>query len=1077
MKRFAMIVLAAGLCLAFAAPAYAGPVWRIDSLSNSTTAPGSTLQYLVQVENVGDAPTNGGQETLVARLPSGMTAVDATVLPDAFNAPDTEVACTAGDGSSPVLGATVVQCVIPSEALAPTPGSNTLNFQMLNLDVRLAPNASGTLNSTFTVSGAGAPDAQTVDPTRVTAAAPVFGIDAFDGQLTDASGAISTQAGAHPANDTVSIDFNTLTKPDPQAGPDSPVEPAKDVTVDLPPGLVGDPTVVDQCTEADLSHTINQQGVPLCAPNTQVGTVILHMDNRPFGMVIYGPIPVYNVVPPPNVPARFGLNVAGTIVALDARLRSDGDYGLSIDSKDISEALGIAGTQFTFWGVPSDSSHDSQRACSGGVPPGFGGPTCPSGAPRAAFLRNPTSCTAAGVGLPTTARVDSWFNPGVFDTATFVSHQLPGYPAAPSSWGAQVGPTGCDRVPFDPTLRGQPAVATPNAPSGFAFDVALPQSSDPDVVGESDLRSAVVTLPSGVRVNPSAADGLQGCSSAQIHLHDTSSPDCPDASKVGAVTVTTPLLRDPLQGSIYLATPGDNPFGTLLSIYVVAEGSGVVVKLAGRVDADPVTGQLTTTFDDNPQTPFSDLHLQFDGGPRAQLVTPPGCATYTTHAVFTGWNGRQVETDSPFTISGDGNGAPCPAPRFAPVMSGGTASNRAGSTSSLLLRFTRDDLDQELGALTVNLPSGLTGKIANAVLCSAADAANGTCPAGSKIGDVTVGAGAGSNPFFITNGRAYLTGPYKGAPFGVSIVVPAVAGPFNLGNVVVRSALFVDKHTADVRVVSDPLPTILQGIPLQVRDVRVNVDKPDFFVNPTSCAVKTITGTLTSTGGMSANVSDRFQAAECANLGFKPRMVLTVGGRGHTRAGQPTPLSTTVTMPKGDANLRYVRVTLPKTINARLTVINDACTRAQFESNIAQCAHAKAGTATAVTPLLRDPLRGSVYFVKNGHPIPDLFIALRGQVAFDLIGRVTIPGGTHLATTFNATPDVPLRSFTLKLLGDRKNGSVGAAANLCSASSRKATAALDYIGQNGKVLQVDQALKVAGCPKPKPKARRARRRG
>ncbi|HEX4806311.1 MAG TPA: hypothetical protein VFU94_10455, partial [Conexibacter sp.] len=249
-----------------------------------------------------------------------------------------------------------------------------------------------------------------------------------------------------------------------------------------------------------------------------------------------------------------------------------------------------------------------------------------------------------------------------------------------------------------------------------------------------------------------------------------------------------------------------------------------------------------------------------------------------------------------------------------------------------------------------------------------------------------------------------------------------------------------------------------------------------FFLNPTSCAVKSITGTLTSTGGMSANVSDRFQAADCASLAFKPRMTLSVGGRGHTAAGEPTPLSTTVKMPAGEANIRFVRVTLPTTINARLTVINDACTRAQFETNIAACAHAKAGTATAVTPLLRDPLRGNVYFVKNGHPIPDLFVALRGQVAFDLIGRVTIPGGVHLATTFNTAPDVPIRTFSLHLLGDRQHGSVGAAENLCTRSSRKAKAAVDYIAQNGKVLQVAQPLKVTGCPKHKPKHHRARRR-
>ncbi|HZV74086.1 MAG TPA: hypothetical protein VFF79_10255, partial [Conexibacter sp.] len=334
----------------------------------------------------------------------------------------------------------------------------------------------------------------------------------------------------------------------------------------------------------------------------------------------------------------------------------------------------------------------------------------------------------------------------------------------------------------------------------------------------------------------------------------------------------------------------------------------------------------------------------------------------------------------------------------------------------------------------------------------------------------------GSNPFYITNGRAYITDRYDDAPFGLSIVVPAVAGPFNLGNVVVRSKIFVDKHDATLRVVSDPLPTILEGIPLDVRDVRVSIDKSDFIVNPTSCAQKTVRGSIQSTGNATAGVSSRFQVGECASLGFKPRMVLTVGGRGHTALNRSTPLSTTLTMPpKGQTNLRFVRVTLPTTINARLTVINDACTRAEFEQDVAKCAHAQAGTATAVTPLLRDPLRGNVYFVKNGHPLPDLFVALRGQVAFDLIGRITIPNSKFLATTFDAAPDVPIRSFTLRLFGDAKHGSVGAAANLCTAKSRAATANLDYIAQNGKVLQISQRLIVRGCSKPKAKQHKPKR--
>lgn len=1053
--------------LALAGSAHAAQAWRIDSLSDASVAPGGEFEYLVQMTNVGDADMDGSEIDLTGSLPVGMTAVDARLIldPPEDALESGFIACTAGDGVSSIVGASDVRCV-NATAVPSAQHLGLLSYQLLRLIVRVDPAAAGTLTSSFTVVGGGAPAADTVDPIRVARSPPMFGIDAFDGQVLDAAGNPFTQAGGHPDTASVSIDFNTHTNPVPTAGSAWPVEPVKDVIVDLPPGLVGDPTVVDKCTATQLANSEGLLSKPLCPATSQVGTTLLKADLAPIGSPVRGPIPLYNMVPPPNVPARFGFNELGTVVVMDATLRSGGDYGLTVSVRKIPAALPVAGTTVTFWGVPAAPSHDSERACPGMLAPFTSGPSCGSGAAQLAFLRNPTSCPSPGVGLATVVHADSWTHPDVFDSARWISHLAPFYPAPPEGWGPQQGPTACDRVPFDPTLEGQPQATKPNTPSAFAFDLSLPQTNDPVLIGESDLRTAVVTLPEGVRVSPSAADGLQACSAVQIHLHDANAPDCPERAKVGTATITTPLLRESIQGAIYLATPRDNPFGTLLAIYLVAEGQGVVIKLAGRVEADPLTGQLTATFDDNPQTPFTNLHLEFDGGPRAQLVTPKQCGTFTTRAVLTGWNGRTIESDSRFTITGDGNGAPCSAPRFSPSLSAGTASNSAGSSSSFLLRFTRDDADQDLKTVTVSMPGGLTGKIATVPLCSEIAARGGSCPESSKIGDVTVGAGAGSNPFYITNGRAYLTGPYKSAPFGLSIVVPAVAGPFDLGDVVVRSSIFVDKHTAELRVVSDPLPSILQGIPLDVRDVRVNVNKRDFFLNPTSCAKKTISGVLQSTEGRSANVSSRFQAADCAGLAFKPRMVLSVGGQGHTARNRSTPFSTTLTMPqKGQANLSFVRVTLPQTINARLTVINDACTRAEFEADINKCKHAQAGSATAVTPLLRDPLRGGVYFVKNGRPLPDLFIALRGQVAFDLVGRVTIPGSKRLRTTFDAVPDVPVRSFTLRLFGDAKNGSVGAAANLCSAKSRKAKAELDYIGQNGKVSQVDQALKVNGCAK------------
>src|SRR5215212_536662 len=1055
------LALTLALLTLCASAALAAPQWRIDSLSNTTVAPDDELTYYVQILNTGDTNMNGSQIDALATLDPRMTAVDA-ILRDPING---TTSCTAGDGSSPVAGATSVLCstmaAVPSLA-----NSGGVGFVTLILTVR-ANSASGTLMSSFDVSGGGADPARTVDPTHVSDTPFGFGIDAFDGQVVaDASGTTLTQAGGHPYAATVSIDFNTAHNPQPMAGDIYPVEPVKDVVVDLPPGFVGDPTGADECTVKQLANSQGTGARPLCPSAAQVGTARLRFNGSQVIASAFGPVPVFNMVPPPDVPARFGMNVLGSVVVMDAKLRAGGDYGLTVVASNVPEAIGVAGTTLTFWGVPADPVHDSERACPGRAGPYAGGPSCRNGRPLTAFLRNPTSCTALGVGLTTTARIDSWTNPGVFRQATWVSHDSPGYPLPPSRFGPQNGITGCENVPFNPTLTARPHTTRAGSPSGFTFDLSSPQTNDPAVIAEADLRKAVVRLPLGVRVSPSSADGLGACAPANIRLNDGSVPDCPLSSKVGTATIDTPLLRDPLEGAIYLAKPNENPFGSLLSIYLVAKGPGVVVKLEGKVDADPISGQLTTTFDENPQLPFSNLHLEFKGGPRAPLVIPKQCGTYTTEATMTSWSNRTVVSTSTFTVSKDGNGAPCGPPKFSPGFDAGMADAVAGKTSTFNLVITRDDEDQELKAITVNMPRGLTGKIAKATLCGEAQARAGSCPESSRVGRVTVGAGAGTNPFYISNGRVYVTGPYKGAPFGLSIVVPAVAGPFDLGNVAVRSALFVDKHTSDLRVVSDPLPRILQGIPLDVRDVRVSVDKPDFIINPTSCAVKRITGVIASTEGASAKVSDRFQVVECANLAFKPRMVMRVGGRGHTRRGQTSPFVTRLTMPaRGQANLRFVRVSLPLSINARLNTINDACTRAEFEADIRKCSHAVAGSAVASTPLLRDPLRGKVYFVKNRHPIPDLFVALRGQVSFDLIGRITLPGGKHLATTFATAPDVPIRSFTLSLLGGARTASIGAARNLCSSSSRRQKAQIDYIAQNGRVRQIAQRLRVAGCKK------------
>jgi hypothetical protein len=648
------------LCSATAAAA--SPAWRIDALSNSTAAPGGTLDYLVQVTNVGGDDSDGSQLVLVATL-----APDVRAVSTADASADAAFSC-AGPSGSAVAGASVVTCT--ETDVVPAHHFRTLRLRV-SVDQYAFPGAY--VMSSFQVSGGGAAAASTVDPTWIAFASPGFGIDAFDGQVTaDAAGAPFTQAAGHPFAASTAIDLNTVTNPNSPFGPLWPVEPAKDLRVDLPAGFLADPTVVGSCTAVQLANTNGGEPAPLCPPSSQVGTTLVRLNALP-GQVVLGPVPVFNMVPAPGELAQLGFDVAGTVVTLDAQLRSESDYGLTLNA-NIPQSLALAGMSLTLWGVPSDSAHDAERACPGHLSPWSGGPTCASGSPLWAFLRNPTSCASAY--LQTTLNVDSWTNPGVFKRWDFFAHLPPAYPSPRDLWGPSQGLTGCDRVPFDPSLTAAPAsTAQAGQPLAFSFEVNLPQSDGPGVLGEADLRWAAMMLPEGVRVSPVGANGFGGCSPAQIGLGTTAEPTCPDASKIGSATITTPLLAQPLTGSAYLATPNDNPFGSALAIYLVAEGPGLIVKLPWEVDEDPDTGQLTAISDDFPQLPLSSLHLELAGGPHAWMALPDACGIFTTYALAASWSGRAVASESSFEVSEGAGGGPCPTPPSPlPPTPGGTPS-------------------------------------------------------------------------------------------------------------------------------------------------------------------------------------------------------------------------------------------------------------------------------------------------------------------------------------------------------------------------------------------------------------------
>lgn len=869
-----------------------------------------------------------------------------------------------------------------------------------------------------------------------------FGIEpgTFEAKAVDDDGNLLTQAGAHP-NATTGFMLNTTLNARGEVVPEGDL---KDVRVDLPVGVVGNPTAAPPCQPVDFAQTPTR-----CPAASQVGVA------RILSSLLEGFPPaetmsaVYNLAPAEGQVAQFGFQFERDFVMVTASVRSDSDYGITATIRDIPGGVIVYGANLTFWGVPADEVHDDERYFPGQPFPGGRATLLP-----APFFTNPTHCGPPPV---TRIAIRSWQEPDRWVSDEYTSER----------------PTGCDRLVFDPSISFKPVLPAAGAPSAYDVRLTFAQNDNPRALATSALRTAVVRLPAGVVTSPSSADGLRGCSPEQFGLRTLAVPTCPNASKIGTVSIGTPLLAERLTGSIFLADPTDEQ---LLRIYLFTQGTGVMVKLAGDVDPDPVTGQMTATFVDNPQLPVGDVALSFKGGPRAPLANPRTCGSATTTTSLSPWSGQAPATPSDsFAVSADGRGAPCPATRFAPSFAAGTRNPVAGAHSPLTVAFGREDADDYLDRLSISLPKGLLARIGSATLCAEAQANAGTCPEAARIGSLSVDAGPGSLPLQLP-GRVYVTGAYKGGPFGLSIVVPAVAGPFDLGLVVVRAAIHVDKATTELRVVSDPLPTILKGIPLQVRFVDVNVDRAGFVVNPTSCASTRVAGTLGSVLGKVAEVTSRFQVGDCAALPFRPKLTLKAGARGRLRAGTSTPLVAALTMPTGQANNRSVTVILPKMLTARLEVLNvrRACSIEQYRSE--RCP-ISVGTASAVTPLLRDPLVGTVYLVRNpARRIPDVMVALKGQgdaraLAIDVTGKVTVPRNLSLRTTFDTVPDAPITKFTLRFAAGR-NGAIAVARDLCSRRARAAsTARLAFVAQSGKRISRDQKVRVAGCGKAKPAGR------
>jgi hypothetical protein len=860
-----------------------------------------------------------------------------------------------------------------------------------------------------------------------------FEITDFGGSATDSTGARLSQAGAHP-DVTTEIRFKTR----PFDGREIPDENVKDVAVDLPPGLIGNPQAVPRCTDELMENTGRE--VSACPLESAVGTASVQTTSG-GGFTVA----VYNIAPPVGVAARFAFNINRVVVNIDAKVRTVPDTVVSATVRGASQTLSVYSVKLTLWGAPADPANDDERGACADAPVPDG---CPSTEAVVPLMTSPTSCS--GQPLRTAMTADSWQNPGTFRTAAFDT-DFDGFP---------IKSEGCDRVGFTPAIETTTSTTTADAPTGLDVDLRSPQNlQNPGGIGSAHLRDATVTLPEGLTVNPGSADGLQACSDTQLNIGNEGAVTCPNASKLGTAKVTTPVLAEPLDGEVFLRSQNsDDPeSGEMfrLALVIASEERGIRIKLPGSLRVNKDTGRITAVFKDNPQLPVEDIKLAFKSGPRAPLATPATCGARAISTHLVSWAGHDVTLPSPVGVDcAPGLGA------FTPAVSAGTAVTTGGAFSPFTLTVSKPDGNAAVSGLSLSLPMGLLARLRGNL--------------NTQVGSVTAYAGPGVNPYPLP-GRVYLEGPYGDAPFSLRVVVPAKAGPFDLGDVTVKQKIYVDPITAQVTVVSDPLPTIVKGVPVRLQRLDVNVDKPDFVINPTSCAPKTIGGTLSAVDGQTAPINVRFQVSACASLDLKPSLALALSGKGQTTDGKHPAVTADVTQPAGQANLKKVRVALPLSLALDTDNANGLCEFIDGSKVTPTCPKASiVGTATAVTPILDEPLTGPVYFVKNvrkdpksGRDIrtlPKLVIPLVGQngLKLTLTGTSNVENG-RLVTTFDNIPDAPVSSFKLNINGGKSGILVvsGDKADICT-STQIAEQQVD--GQNNKQADGDVYIQTPSCP-------------
>ena len=1077
-------------------------------------------ELFVAASNVGDADADGESAPVVIkdRLPAGVRPIEYEAVSGASGAGTGETAgsgrgrviCELGSVSEP----STVSCVFGGEEL----GVGKVLPPYGQIEVRVGVDLSGEARSggvvRASVSGGGAPRAVSVTRPLVVSGAPVpFGLEDYEVTPEDADGSVDVQAGSHPFQTTFTVDLNqgeafTGLTGEPEAEAAGLIKTFRST---LPPGMLGDPVPFPKCSLPAFQ-------AESCPEGSVVGVAVVRV-NEPteVGLKTIA-TPVYILEPDAGEPARLGfLPTKETPAFIGTSVRNGGDYGVTAQTSNIVEVAGDLRAQVTLWGVPGDPRHDMSRG--GCLEPGREVPCLePLAQNPPAFLELPSSCS--GHPLVSYAEADSWEDPGVFAKTQTGEDALPAMPTM----------VGCNQVPFEPSLVVTPSTHAGSEPLGLRVDVHVPQESllDGESRRQADVKQVTVTLPAGVAVNPSSGDGLQACSEGQIgflgeqELDPVTEPGskllaftgtfpetalafCASASKIGDVLVRTPVLANPLRGAVYVATQEANPFKSLVAMYIVSEErtAGVLVKLAGKVQLS-ASGQITTTVE-VPQTPFEDAELSFFGGERAALASPAKCGSYQTTSSLVPWSAEEFDAaqvtahpSSSFQITTGPGGTPCPTSTLpaGATLIGGSTAGQAGGFAAFTTSISRGSGSQAIHGVQVTTPPGLSGILKGVELCPEAAANTGTCGANSLIGESTVSAGVGGDPITVSGGKVYLTGPYEGASFGLSITSPAKAGPYDLENtathhppcdcVVVRAKLAVNPETATLTTTTDTtgeyrIPEVLEGIPLQIQHVNVTINRPKFTFNPASCEPLSLEATILGAEGASQALTAPFQAAKCGVLAFAPKLSVTAGGHASKRDGES--LHFKIAYPTGalgtQAWFKAAKFDIPKQLPSRLETIQQACLAHTFETNRAACpAHSIIGTATVHTQLLPVPLAGSIYFVSYGSAkFPDAVFVLHGyNITIELHGHTFIDNKTGVTSvTFPNPPQVPFETIEVTLPTGRYSefgaNLPGSSYNFCG---RKLTLPVALYATNGLEKHENIPITILNCKKPKKKSKAAR---